>query len=167
MKLKFTLILALGLFFSVSGYSQLSLGGGLAYGTEVDQLGLFVRGGFNLTEKFRVNLTPIFYFSDNLDIAGIEIKSTGFSLAGEANYMIIDDTNLNVYALGGLSWDSVTVSTDLAGVDDESDSELGINLGGGIEFGSEGGISPFAEVKYTIGGFDQLVLQGGVFVRFE
>ena len=76
----------------------------------------------------------------------------------EINYNIFYDfkpSQVAPYAGGGLSF----VIVDTPG---GSDTDLGVNLGGGLKFKTSGKLSPFVEARIELGGGEQFVLTGGV-----
>lgn len=66
-------------------------------------------------------------------------------------------SNVVPYAGGGLNIGHI----DREGPDGVDDTDLGLNLGGGVRFLFENTI-PFLEARVTVGGVDQLVIGGGV-----
>ena len=86
-----------------------------------------------------------------------------FEVNANANYYLLNQDNIGVYALGGLNYSSVKVSFDNAwlGSSSASDGRFGLNLGGGINFKLGGNIIPFAEIKYVIIDGGQLVAGAG------
>jgi outer membrane protein X len=89
-------------------------------------------------------------------------KTSFWELNGNVNYYFLNDQPVSVYGLAGLNITNVKVKYDAFGSDySNSDSEFGLNLGLGANF-HVGNILPFAELKYTISDFDQLVFMMGV-----
>lgn len=155
-KLLLTALLAFGLLFATqtSLQAQTKIGAGLVYGEAAESAGI------NLNATFRVS--PQIEFAPKLNIYFPEEDDTGLDGFWTANidghYIFAAETEYHLYGLGGLN----IASAEIAGID-ESESELGINLGVGGEYHLEQ-FSLFSELKYVIGDFDQVVL--GVGARF-
>ncbi|HEX6938286.1 MAG TPA: hypothetical protein VF158_02660 [Longimicrobiales bacterium] len=67
------------------------------------------------------------------------------------------------YVGGGLNIARASVELEIAGEErSNSDTDMGLNLLGGAEFGSAGNIRPFVELRIEMAGGDQFVLAGGV-----
>lgn len=145
------LILATSTSFAQDG--DIKIGGGLIYGSEIEQLGLRADGYYSISEDWRAGVALGYFFPKN-DINWFEIDLN-------ANYVFHSDEDLSVYAIGGLNF--MIVSFDIPGAGSNSNSEFGINLGGGLEYGIDFG-SLFGELKYAgIGGdADQLVIGAGL-----
>src|SRR5690606_23987438 len=97
------------------------------------------------------------------------VRVNWFEVNANANYYFVNQDNMSVYALGGLSYNSVKVSFDddygILGNYSDSDGRFGLNLGGGINFKISGNIIPFAELKYVI--IDGGQLGAGAGVKFN
>ncbi len=151
---KTTILLAftLALLLSVSTtFAQSRVGGGLAYGTEVESLGIGINGEFSATDKINIAPSFIYYFGDD-NVSWWEVN-------GNINY-IFSESSATVYGITGLNLTGITV--DLGPFGDASDTEVGLNIGIGSNFDTGGSIMPFAEAKYVLGNADQLSLFGGV-----
>ncbi len=143
---------------NMNSYAQegrIQVGPGLAYGGEAENLGISVDGYYTINEEFRAGAAFTYFFPKN------DVNQYAFDLNG--NYIFHNEEELMAYAIAGLnifSW-----NYDIEGVDD-SDSELGLNLGAGIEYALDFG-NLFGELKFAgIGGdADQIVLGAGV--RFD
>lgn len=161
-KVILTSCLLFGLLVTVNttGFAQegrIQVGPGLAYGGDVEDLGISVDGYYTINEEFRAGAGFTYYFSES------DINQYAFDLNG--NYIFHDEEELMAYAIAGLNifaWDQ---ETDVEGIDD-SNSELGLNLGAGLEYAVDFG-SLFGELKFAgLGGdADQIVLGAGV--RFD
>jgi hypothetical protein len=67
------------------------------------------------------------------------------------------------YVGGGLNVGRTRFTSDAAGPRSFSDTELGLNLLGGLRF-SLGAVTPFAEARAELSGGEQFVLTGGVLI---
>lgn len=142
--------LVLGIVFLVNNsaiaQNDFTLGGGLAYGSEVEAIGIQAGATYAFTEEISGAADFIIFFPDNYDWWEFNVN---------VHYRFFSEDNVSVYGLAGLNF--VTVDFDQFG----SDSELGLNLGGGAEFGLEFA-KLYTELKYTLSNFDQLGLSAGL-----
>lgn len=150
--------LILGLiFFSNSNawaQSDFKVGGGLAYGTEIEAIGIQAGVVYAFSEEVRGAGDVVVYFPDS----PTGVDNSFWTINANVHYLLITEETSFVYLLGGLNY--ATQESSGGGVE-FSDSEAGLNLGAGAEFGIEFG-SIYLEGKYVLSDFDQLVLSGGV-----
>ena len=139
--------------------AQLNVGGGIAYGSDIESAGVQVGGTYFLLQEQGIRLAAdLLFFFPGEDVPGVDLNVWEFNANG--HYIFNEADAFLAYALAGISL--ATVSLDLGQFGgDVSDSELGLNAGAGIEY-SIGGVKLYAEGKIVLGGFDQLVLSGGV-----
>src|SRR5690625_2111284 len=154
------LVFGLFLAFNLSNYAQaqdgrIQIGPGLAYGNEAENLGISVDGYYTINDQFRAGAAFTYFFPEN-DVTHYTIDLNG-------NYIFHQDEQLMAYGIAGLN--IFTYSWDIAGSDD-SQTELGLNVGAGIEYALNVG-NLFGELKLTgiAGDADQLVLGAGI--RFD
>ena len=155
----FGILISLGFVFSAQAQENTRIGGFLAYGTEIENIGIGANAEFPIMENLTISPSFIYY----LPKKEYMVKVNWFEVNANANYYFINQDNLSVYALGGLNYSSVKVSFDDAwlGSYSSSDGRFGLNLGGGVNF-NLGVITPFAELKYVIIDGGQLVAGAGV-----
>ena len=138
-----------------SAFSQtekISFGVGVEHGSLVEELGLDLRLGYRATEKVDLVLDFNFFLLEN---DGRFIKRRFWN---EVNfnlhyYHCTSDKVFQPYTILGLNLTNVGIKYDDHPVfddDRESESELGLNLGGGLEVNASPIIKPFAEVKYLM-----------------
>lgn len=153
--------LLFGGLFAVSAQTETRIGGMLAYGTEIENLGIGVNAEFGITEKLSVSPSFIFYLPREegpISINWWEINANG-------NYYFIKNEGIDVYGLAGLNYSSVKVEYSenyFFGGASTSDGRFGLNIGGGANFDIGSSIFPFAELKYVIIDGGQLVIAAGV-----
>lgn len=137
------------------------IGALLAYGTEVENLGIGANAEFPIMDKLTISPSFIYYLPKDQ----VGVKVNWFEINGNANYYFLEQDNLSVYGLGGLNYSSVKVKYDgpYGGIIDYggADGRFGLNIGGGANF-ILGNLTPFAELKYVIIDGGQLVLAAGV-----
>jgi opacity protein-like surface antigen len=149
--------------------AQISLGGGLAFGTGIDRAGLDLRATFDIGKNWRIAPAINYYFPNDNDRRHNhwdDGRLRVWEINADANYMIdVNNDLLGLYAMFGLNitswrwdWDNDNNFND---DDDYSNTELGVNLGMGLDFNLDK-VVPFVEVKYVLGGFDQGVVALGV-----
>jgi len=130
---------------------EFKLGGGLLYGSEVESVGLQVNGVYRFTEEWAGQADLGLYFPG--DDTGLD---SFWEINANAQYLFAMEQDYHFYGLGGLN-----VTTAEVSVINESNSELGINIGAGGEYHLEN-FSLFGELKYVISDFDQIVLGAGL-----
>lgn len=163
-----TLSLAFIGFFSTTANAQeidTRLGVMLAYGTEIENIGIGANAEFGIADNLSISPSLIYYFPKTEG----PIKVNWFEVNGNANYYFVNDGEFHVYGLAGLNYSSVKAKYDGAGYEElpgsysASDGRFGLNLGAGANmYISNSGIMPFAELKYVIIDDGQLVIAAGV-----
>jgi len=151
---------------SAKAQTETSIGGLIAYGTEVESIGIGANAEFPIIENLTVSPSFIYYFPK--DEVGVKIN--WFEINANANYYFVNQDNLGVYGLAGLNYSSINVKLTGAAAAfgqnlSASDGSLGINLGGGANFELNGGLTLFSELRYVVIDRGQLVLAAGV--RFK
>lgn len=129
-------------------------GGGLVYGTEIEAIGIQVGGVYSFEENIRGAGDIAIYFPDSP--SGVD--NSFWAINANVHYLLMAEESTIVYGLGGLNYATSKASGNGMSI---SNSEAGLNLGGGAEFGVGFG-SIYLEAKYVVSDFDQLVLGGGV-----
>jgi len=156
------IIFAIGIV-TAKAQTDTKIGSYLAYGTEIESIGIGVNAEFPILEK--LTIAPSFtYFIPKEE--GF-VKINWFEFNANANYYILEQDNLSIYGIGGLNYSSIKVKFDgednpFFNDESASDGRIGLNLGGGINFNIGSKIEPFAELKYVIIDGGQLVIAAGV-----
>ncbi len=150
-------ILTLSLSVSTQINAQ-NVGGGLAYGTETESLGIGVNAQFP-TANGDLIIAPsfvLFFPDDPLNF---------WELNADVNYYF-SRSSASVYGILGLNIARVGIDDldlgFLGTVDGTSETELGLNIGAGVDLDIGSSVIPFIQAKYTVSDFDQLVIFGGV-----
>ncbi|MEX1136378.1 MAG: outer membrane beta-barrel protein, partial [Balneolales bacterium] len=103
-----------------------------------------------------------YYFPDEETAFDVEQRLTWMEFNINGQYHFIEDDELRAYGLGGLNYISVRSSVEADGFEaSDSESEIGLNIGGGVEYDLEFGLV-YGELKFIISDADQLVLGGGI-----
>lgn len=149
-------------------HAQAAVGGGLAYGTEIESPGINLNGTYKLNENIALAPGLIYYFPKSY-YADYKLKWLELDLNG--HYYFNTSSNIKPYALAGLNFSFITFPTynfsSLFGgtgeVENETTTKVGLNLGGGVEFDIDAPVKPFGQISYSIiDTFDQLVIVAGV-----
>lgn len=155
---KLFILVVLALTSIVGAQAQYRLGAGLAYGSDIEEFGFGVNGEFFLNSKVAVSPSLIIYFVENTR----NVDRSFWELNTNVNYYFAKEGAIEVYALGGLNLATAKADQDGINDDNESVSELGVNLGIGTNFDINSSITPFAQLKFVISDFDQAVFFFGV-----
>lgn len=147
--------------FSNIASAQISVGGGLAFGTEVEELGIQAGGVYTINEEFRAAADFIYYLTgDDNDFGG---DFTWWEFNANGHYLFVTEEDMIVYALGGLNFASFSYDFNFEGFGggSVSETEIGLNIGAGLEYGL-GFADLYGELKYALSSADQLVLSAGL-----
>ena len=183
MKSLFKTCIAIVLFCTITeANAQMSVGAGMVYGTEINNIGFSLNGKYEFNELWAA--APSFTYFLKKDYM------TFSSLDFNANYQITDIDNLGgLYGIGGLGltfwgfdfggddfggsdWegeydgldDYVDPQMSLAGSLDTNTTEFGVNLGLGLNIATSEKLDIAPEIMYTFGGVNYLRI--GVKVMF-
>lgn len=170
-KLFLTAVIAL---LSIGAYAQKGqtyLGGQLAYPTEIESLGIGVKGGYGITDAIRAQATFDYFLKKN--------NVSWWDLNLDVHYLFPLGNNIKVYPLAGLTYlrgsvDGVTQTVDtpagsvtVGSNESYSDGNLGLNLGGGFQYDLTDKLVLNAEVKFQIiKNTNQGVISAGLAYKF-
>lgn len=170
-KLFLTAVIAL---LSIGAYAQKGqtyLGGQLAYPTDIESLGIGVKGGYGITDAIRAQATFDYFLKKN--------NVSWWDLNLDVHYLFPLGNNIKVYLLAGLTYlrGSVdgftqTVNTPDGNItvgnnESYSDGNLGLNLGGGFQYDLTDKLVLNAEVKFQIiKNTNQGVISAGLAYKF-
>jgi len=144
----------------VTYVGDLTLGAGLSYGSSVghldnSEIGITFQAYFGIIEEVRAGIEYTYYFISESNLGASEFNLNG-------HYFIRNRDNLIVYGVGGLNFSRVSAESDVW--ENVSTSRIGLNAGIGLEY-DFGNFSIFAEPKYTLGGWNQLMTTIGLKMR--
>ncbi|MEM8485915.1 MAG: hypothetical protein AAF564_10225 [Bacteroidota bacterium] len=150
---------------AVKAQSPFLLGGGLVFGTDIEAIGIQANGVYPLDEERGINLAGdlTLFFPD--DAPGVDVSL--FTINANGHYIFSTTETLMAYALAGLNIGFFKFEADfggtgeLFGASSVTDTEIGLNAGAGVQFDVGFGYA-YGEAKLVLGGFDQLVIGGGV-----
>lgn len=158
-----TLSMVMFSFLSAKAQEDTRIGAMLAYGTEIENIGIGANAEFPIMEN--LTLAPSFTYFLPKDESSI-VKTTFFELNANANYYFLQDDSFSIYGLAGLNYTNVKVKVEDFGLGfgdaSVSEGKIGLNIGGGVNFNLDKNWTPFTELKYVVSNFDQLVLVAGI-----
>ncbi len=156
------------------------LGLGVAFAEETEVLGIQGNVAFAVRDDARVaaDFTHFFWHDREFTAFGIDVpfREKNWEINFNGHYLIINSENAVIYGLIGLQYfkqESEIYASDLpAGITPadfpqfvSSDSGIGANVGGGLEF-ILNAFGIFIEPKYTLGGSEQFSITSGFRARF-
>ena len=130
---------------------DMKIGPLVAYGSEIKNPGIGVKFHYGINDKIRLAPDFIYYFKKN-DVSWWELNVNG-------HYMFSESGDMGFYALAGLNM--LGSKVEIMGIS-TSDTEMGINLGAGVQKPLTSKILGVAEAKYTLSSSDQLVISVGL-----
>lgn len=140
-----------------------NIGAGLAYGSEIDRVGLGVNAEFMIMPQLSIAPSFNYFLTEKNYYVTVRL----WEINGNVHYYFLDNEKMSVYGLGGLNYTKVSAKSNILNYPHSSSSGgLGVNLGGGFKYHLNDQWSPFAELKYVIGDYDQLVLLVGMKLKF-
>ncbi len=169
----------LGIFILISsiGYTQNQLGVSTVYGTEIETIGIGLRGVIIANENFSFVPEVVAFLpkEQELSIDGNQFTEATTNMIlfnADVHYTFdIYIKNLEIYALAGFNY--TEVNNDVEGFDSNEidffqlqESGLGANLGGGLRYAISNNLFLFAESKYTIKDINQTVFNLGILTNF-
>ena len=131
-------------------FGQSRVGGGFAYGTEVEEFGLNVNGEFFFKDNLAVSPGFIYFFAED--------PFNWWELNANLHIYFAEGSAVSAYGLGGINLATL-------GFDGNSNTEFGLNLGVGTNFDINSAVTPFTQIRFVIGDADQAVFSFGV--RFD
>ena len=141
-----------------SAYSQNFLvGGGLIYGTEVEKGGIDIRADFRVAPKWAIVPNINFFFPESSN----RFRSSFTGINVDAHYIKGLNSEASIYPLFGINFSKYSYKNKDTG-NRNSNTELGINLGGGFEYFFSRKVAGLFEIKYVLGDYDQGVLTFGI-----
>ena len=154
---------------SFASQARAQIGVAALFGTDTQlgaQVSYYHPVHFGQLEGLRIGGDVAVYLPRKVDYGGgfarAELTTTYYELGVNAHYMLLEEEARRLYALAGLSYMRVSVSTggDI-GTFAASTGRAGLNAGAGGELASRFG-RLFGEAKLTLGNLGQFVLSAGL-----
>ncbi|WP_258105315.1 porin family protein [Marinoscillum sp. MHG1-6] len=157
---------ALVLFVFAVDAQDLDLKGGLAFGTEIDKLGINLGAKYGVTPEIDVEAGLTFFFPESTSFTDpfsgttttIKTGFWMFDINGLYNFQL--DSKFRAYPLAGLNFSTGTVKIDN---NRNSNTEVGLNIGGGAAYAVSDKLDAFLELRYILGKADQGIIGFGVY----
>jgi hypothetical protein len=158
------LLVSAALFFAQDSNAQIHVGAAFGTDTEIGvQASYYMPLSVGDVEGLSVGGDFMFYLPQKDEFPGGDVTTTYFEINANGHYNLVEVAeNGMLYGIGGLQYARASVSADAnTGFGNfsygGSSSDVGLNVGAGV------GISRFfVEAKFSLGGFEQLALSGGV-----
>lgn len=147
---------------ATAAQAQIKAGAGLAWGSEIEELGLELIGEYQITDVWGAGASIIYWFDGIEDFTFLEVNADG-------HYTFFTNEKFDAYALAGLNFSYSKVKIELAPpLEDinEGNTEVGLNVGAGGHMMIADNLTGRAQIRYTLGDFDQLVISAGVLFGF-
>lgn len=131
----------------------------IAHGNKAEAFGLHLRPTYMLFEKLHVAPSVTFYGSSDLTSSDSQ-RFTEFN--ADAFYIVdSEDSLFQPYFLAGLNFSRRRIENDLLRSISKR-TRQGVNIGAGVNLRLLKRFAPFAEARYTVGGFGQFEIMAGV-----
>lgn len=124
---------------------------------DFDLIGFGGVGEFRVANQVTIAPQLIFYVPEehgNVEVGLLEININ-------CNYYFYDKDAFEFYGLAGLNFARSKVDFDGPG-NDHTDTEMGLNLGAGLNLEIGKNFIPFTELRFTLGEYDQFVFNAGL-----
>ena len=144
--------------------AQVAVGVHTLYGTGVENLGIGVRGRYDITDKFRADANFNYYFKKN----NLEFSDLNANL----HYLFNITDKFTVYPMAGLGYANVKSSWEYQnlGIVYKTNDNYGkfcVNFGGGVDYALTEDLYLNAEVKYqVVSNYNQTVFSAGIVYKF-
>lgn len=162
-KVLLTLACAMTSLFASAQAKTAAVGLNLNYGTEIESLGLGVKGSYCFTDHIRGEASFNYFFPKD--------HFTMWEINANAHYLFNIGDKFKVYPLVGLTyvhghW-SNKYSVGGGGNFDDNTGKFGVNLGGGAQYDLTDNLMLNFEVKYSlVSDLDQCVISLGAAYKF-
>ena len=129
--------------------------------------GIVVGGDYFVSDAISIAPSYSFFFKSSVDLGGgdeVSIKASSFDIDGKYYFV---KSGVNIYGLVGISFAfaKASVTFDFGNGPQTisvTENQVGVNLGGGLDFYLSDKVFLNGQVKYTINGLEQLAINAGV-----
>ena len=152
-------------------YSQtLSFGGGLEYNVTTENLGLNLRGYYNIGKQICFGPEFSYSFPATERIGDLEEEKSVFEVNINGHYIFeLFEERLGVYPLFGINYtiEDTELTNLISGeIEQENEKFWGANIGGGFHVPIKN-FAPFFEYHYITGQLGESVFTIGVLYNFD
>lgn len=151
------LFMAFLLCFASISYSQFThVGLAAGFGSEIKEAGFGAYGIFSVNEQIKIVPNAMYFLPHKVTTDNGTQKYSWWTINVDGDYIFLDKGIVRFYGIMGLTFINLTGEQDevISGQpfqDKLTLQKLGLNIGAGVGFPVSQYITPFAEVKYTIG----------------
>lgn len=132
---------------------------GMTYGGQIEKLGLQIGGQYGITNEIDLAAGLSWFFPDETSGGGVDVRSNFWMIDVDGHYNFDMGSGLRLYPLAGVNFTTARVKINS---NSSSNSEIGLNIGGGAAFQLSDPLAAFAEIKYILGDADQAVFGFGI-----
>jgi len=167
-KLALSLCLVTIAFFHQNTTAQATIGGGLAYGSKISTAGVHITGQLFITENIAIAPAFTYYLPSTVGFI-VGFKRKWYEGSVDINFypnLEVLKGKLKTYGLAGGNYSIISFPAIFG--NDYTESKFGVNLGAGAEYDFGKSITPFLQLKHTIGfdTYDQTQIAAGVRFKF-
>lgn len=144
--------------------AKLAFGSGDGY----SNLGLGAKIQYNVIDPLRLEASFSYFLPKKEGFSGLaEVKTSAWDFSVNAHWLFPVESGLTLYPLAGLGVLGVNTKADGPLLDGKgSGSDLGLNLGGGVDYALPGNMFLNAEVKYMVAGPGFFEISAGIGFNF-
>ncbi len=142
-------------------FAQWNAGGGIAFGSEIERIGFTAKATYSINDEWEGSGGFTYFIPRDFG----DFDWTVWTINADAHYLKNMSEKFTLYGLAGLNFTNWSVDhVNFGGFDfgGGGGTNLGVNVGGGSYLNFKENLKGFAELKYVIGNFDQLVLNAGI-----
>lgn len=161
---------------SAQQQGDMAWGAKLAFGSTdgYSNLGLGAKIQYNVTDPIRLEASFSYFLPKKESIFGLpDIKTSAWDFSVNAHWLFPVENGLTLYPLAGLGIlgtkaksDDLVMGDTVIGATNRSGSDLGLNLGGGVDYALSENMFLNAEVKYMVAGNGFFEISAGVGFNF-
>jgi outer membrane protein X len=155
---------------------EMKIGPQVGYGFDIKALGIGAKFTYGITDEIRLAPSFVYFLPETAEESsyGMTVKTSTnwWELNLDGNYMFGDEDELSFYGLAGLNVLGVSSSVTFTGLPEGADetpdtsvseTEIGLNVGGGAQYSFSDSMKGFAELKYSTAGKQLGVCAGLLF----
>jgi hypothetical protein len=143
-------------------YAQRRAGVFIAYGTKPAKYALGGNYEFFIDKKLSLSPSLLIYFRQSDSV----YRQFWFEVNFNGHYYVYTYKKLEFFALGGVNYTYHDSKDKVIPEDSYRTGTFNLNFGAGVNFKIASRFMPFSEMRYAIGGTDQIVLSAGFRTQF-